>query len=149
MLRRQLRYFLIIIFSSLLSIDSMAEERYLNFMNLSSRDGLSSNIVNIILKDRYGFMWFGTDDGLNKFDGKEFKVYKHNSEDPSTIPTNEIVDLHEDKKGNLWIATGEGLVLYDRKTDSFKKFEESTRMVLTAIHSDQLGNIWLTGIMEY
>lgn len=145
MLRRQLKYFFIIIFSSLLSIDSMAEERYLNFMNLSSRDGLSSNIVNIILKDRYGFMWFGTDDGLNKFDGKEFKIYKHNSEDPSTIPTNEIVDLHEDRKGNLWIATAEGLVLYDRKTDSFKKFEESTRMVLTAIHSDQLGNIWLTG----
>lgn len=145
MLGKQLRCFFFIIFSSLYANDGTAKERELNFMNLSSKDGLSSNIVNIILKDKYGFMWFGTDDGLNKFDGKEFKIYRHDSNDSSSIITNEIVDLHEDKKGNLWIATEGGLVLYDRKTDSFKKFEEKTRMVLTAIHSDKSGNIWISG----
>jgi ligand-binding sensor domain-containing protein len=49
-----------------------------NFINFSSKDGLSANAVNVIVKDRYGYMWFGTDDGLNKFDGETFTAYRHN-----------------------------------------------------------------------
>lgn len=145
MLIKRTNYFLSLLLVLSYAIDSIGNERDLNFMNLSNKDGLSSNVVSTMLKDSYGFMWFGTDDGLNKYNGKEFKVYRHSSNDPSSISANEIINLHEDKQGNLWIATGGGLVLYNRRMDSFEEFNERKDMVLTAVHSDKEGNIWVAG----
>ncbi len=113
-------------------------------MNLSSKDGLSSNVVNDILKDRYGFIWFATDDGLNKFDGKKFIIYRHKATDASSIISNEILDLHEDNNGNLWIGTGSGLNLYDRKKDAFISFN-GNNVAVTSLCSDKLGRIWVAG----
>ncbi|HEY4149632.1 MAG TPA: two-component regulator propeller domain-containing protein [Chitinophagaceae bacterium] len=61
-----------------------AQQSDFSFINFSSKDGLSSNTVNAIVKDRYGYMWFATDDGINKFDGVNFTIYRHNPAD-STI----------------------------------------------------------------
>src|SRR5688572_17350996 len=92
----------------------------INFTSLTTKDGLSSNNVNAILRDRYGFMWFATDDGLDRFDGANFKVYRNKPMDSTSLQANEILSLHEDKDGNLWVGTSGGsLSLYDRKKDHF------------------------------
>jgi signal transduction histidine kinase/ligand-binding sensor domain-containing protein/DNA-binding response OmpR family regulator len=122
-----------------------------NFTSLSTRDGLLSNSVNAILKDRYGLMWFATDDGLNKFDGTNFTVYRYNPGDTTSLRTNEVLALHEDRSGNLWIGTsGGGLSLYDRKKDRFLHYPVQTGTVsltgsdvIRGICSDYRGKIWI------
>ena len=79
---------------SLLTANSQQD---INFTALTIKDGLSSNTVTSILRDHYGFMWFGTEDGLNKFDGTNFKVYRYRPNDSSNLQTNEILSLHEDQ----------------------------------------------------
>ncbi|MBS1562817.1 MAG: response regulator, partial [Bacteroidetes bacterium] len=100
---------------------------------------------------RYGFMWFATDDGLNKFDGTGFTVYRHRPGDSTSLRVNEILALHEDREGNLWVGTSGGAVsLYDRKRDLFINFPTAAdtglmvpNVVIRSICSDYLGNIWL------
>lgn len=126
-----------------------AQQQKINFTSLKTKDGLSSNTVNAILKDRFGLMWFATEDGLNKFDGTNFTVYKYKSDDPNGIQANDIRALHEDKTGNLWIGTSGGaLSLYDRKKNSFINFPANTPEGLSgdnvrAICSDYTGKIWI------
>ncbi len=95
-------------------------------------------------------MWFGTEDGLNKFDGSKFAVYRHVSGDTTSLQANEILYLHEDKSGNLWVGTGGGgLSLYDRQKDAFINFISNGKAnsirnnVIRSIASDYQGNIWL------
>lgn len=121
----------------------------INFTALTTKDGLSSNTVNVILKDRYGLVWFGTEDGLDKFDGTNFKVYRHKPGDSATLQANEILSIHEDKSGNLWIGTSGGAIsLYDRKKDAFINYRIGNgtnalrNNVVRTICSDNLGNIW-------
>src|SRR5215217_642743 len=85
----------------LLESPALAQKGELKFTSLRPKDGLSSNTVNALLKDRYGLMWFATEDGLNKFDGTNFTVYRHKPDNQATLPVNEILALHEDKAGNL------------------------------------------------
>jgi len=119
------------------------QDRDLNFFNISSKDGLSSNVVTAILKDHMGYMWFGTDDGLNKFDGQHFTIYRHKIGDTTSIAANDILDLHEDEAGNLWIGTRSGLVWYDREKDAFRNFKETETMSITAVTSDANLYIWI------
>src|SRR5688572_25306365 len=102
-----------------ISYTSTAQEAGFNFINFSNKDGLSSTSVSTILKDKYGYMWFGTDDGLNRFDGTNFHVYRHKPADTNSIGSNNILALIEDKSGNLWVGTNNSLSLYDRKRDIF------------------------------
>lgn len=145
MTTRILRFLIQLALFILLPFLLFSQEGDLNFMNFSSKEGLSSNVVTTIHKDSFGYMWFGTDDGLNRFDGQHFTVYRHKGEDSTSIASNEILDLHEDSKKNLWIATGSGLVLYNRKMDSFINFQETRRMTIKAISSDANQQIWISG----
>ena len=79
----------------------MADEHYY-FKNLSVQNGLSQNTVNAILQDRQGFMWFGTKDGLNRYDGLSFRKFKHDDRTQRSIGNNFITALYEDAKGNIW-----------------------------------------------
>lgn len=122
----------------------------INFTTLTTKDGLSSNNVNAILKDRYGFMWFATDDGLDRFDGANFKVYRKKPTDSTSLQANEILSLHEDKDGNLWVGTSGGsLSLYNRKKDAFinypaKPLEHAIRNnVIMTLCSDSQGKLWI------
>ncbi|WP_217277299.1 hybrid sensor histidine kinase/response regulator transcription factor [Pedobacter foliorum] len=116
---------------------------------MKTKDGLSSNMINAILKDKYGLMWFATEDGLNKFDGTNFIVYKYKSDDPSGLQANDVRALHEDKAGNLWIgSSGGSLSLYDRKKNSFITFPAGSPEGLSqdnvrAIRSDYTGKVWV------
>lgn len=140
---KQLRLFLITVFFVFNAIDGIAQDGSLNFMNISSKDGLSSNGVSAMLKDHYGFMWFATNDGLNKFDGLHFTIYRHVASDPKSLSSNEIVDLYEDQKGRLWVVTATGLMSYNRKTDSFIDYPSTRKTGISSVTSDANGKIWI------
>ncbi|WP_162945017.1 hybrid sensor histidine kinase/response regulator transcription factor [Flavisolibacter nicotianae] len=127
-----------------------AQQTNINFTALTTKDGLSSNTVNAILKDRYGLIWFATEDGLDKFDGTNFTVYRHKPGDPASLQANEILALYEDNSGNLWVGTSGGsLSLYDRTRDAFLNFPANgsanaiSNNVIRDVCSDYLGNIWI------
>ncbi|MGB5849098.1 MAG: two-component regulator propeller domain-containing protein [Ignavibacteriaceae bacterium] len=86
------------------------------------KDGLSSAVVNSICQDSYGFLWIGTENGLNRFDGYNFKVYKHDPSDSTSIPGDNINSVIEDHEGNIWVAGFEVLAKYDRNTNQFIRF---------------------------
>ncbi|WP_439556637.1 ligand-binding sensor domain-containing protein, partial [Dyadobacter sp.] len=119
-----------------------ANDPQLNFTALTSANGLSSNTVHAILKDRHGLLWFGTDDGLNKYDGTEFTLYRNESTNPASIASNDITSLHEDRAGRIWVGTIQGaLNLYDRKKDAFKRV--CVNESVSAITSDPTGKLWV------
>ena len=120
-----------------------AQQNEFNFINFSSNNGLSSNNVNSIIKDRYGYMWFATEDGLNKFDGINFTVYNHNELDSNSLATNQLQTLYEDPQGNLWVGTNRTLSLYDRQKDCFHNFNIANGTAIRAICSDGAGHLWI------
>lgn len=98
----------------------------LRFDNLSLAQGLSQSVVITSLQDRNGFMWFGTQDGLNRFDGYEFVVYKHDPADPASLSNNFIQALVETDDGALWVGTfGGGLDRLDPLTGQFTHFRHN------------------------
>jgi ligand-binding sensor domain-containing protein/signal transduction histidine kinase len=104
-----------------------------------------------MLKDHNGFMWFGTQAGLNRFDGYKFTVYTHSINNATSLPANHIADLCEDKEGNLWVATLLGGVSkYVSATESFVNYQQKPGDVTSLsdnqtnlIYSDRGGNIWV------
>lgn len=127
-----------------------AAQEDINFTTLTTKEGLSSNNINAILKDRFGFMWFATDDGLDRFDGANFKVYRNKPADTASLQANEILALHEDKDGQLWVGTSGGsLSLYNRKKDAFINFPHKPaegairNNVVMSICSDFEGRLWI------
>src|SRR5687768_17610840 len=97
-----------------------AQERNLKFEHFTRKEGLSHSNVMCILQDSRGFMWFGTRDGLNKYDGYEFTVYKNDPTNNNSLSHNYVTDIIEDSEGNLWIATaGGGLDMFDWGKEKF------------------------------
>ncbi len=91
-----------------------------NFTKLTTREGLSSNYVNCITQDSSGFIWIGTSDGLNRYDGRSIKTFRHQANNPDAIPGNQIIHIVVDKNGILWIGIREvGLCRYDHATGKF------------------------------
>lgn len=90
------------------------------FERISLEQGLSQNSIYSIIQDRDGFMWFGTEEGLNKYDGNSFKVYKNNKEDRTSIADNFIKKIFLDNEGSIWIGTLHGYVMnYQKYSDNF------------------------------
>lgn len=125
---------------------------HLNFTHLSREDGLSNTGVWTILQDYQGFLWVGTKDGgLNRYDGYEFKVYKHDFEDQHSVSNNWIWALFEDSHHNLWVGTnGGGLDLYDRTKDRFIHFPPEPdnpkglpHANVKSIYEDSDGVLWV------
>lgn len=118
------------------------------FINFEIEDGLSSNTVRSILQDSHGFMWFGTENGLNRFDGYTFKTYFNNPNDSTSLGNNYVYALFEDKKGILWIGTDDGVYLYNPMKEEFSFFAVQTEMGITiqshiyTIKEDKNGNLW-------
>ena len=90
--------------------------RYDQLEVFTSESGLSQNTVRCILQDRKGFLWFGTDDGLNRFDGYQFRVFRQRPDIPVGLPHNRVTALHEDPSGQLWVGTMDGLFRFDPNT---------------------------------
>ncbi|MBO9564235.1 MAG: response regulator [Niastella sp.] len=142
--------YLPILIVSLFALTGYAQPAHINFTSITVKDGLLSNSIFAILKDRHGLMWIATTDGLNKYDGTNFTVYRNIPDDSTSLRANEVLALHEDKAGNLWIGTGGGgLSLYNRQKNSFEHFTFNNTglasdAVVKSICSDNRGKLWIT-----
>ncbi|MGM9785784.1 MAG: two-component regulator propeller domain-containing protein [Candidatus Cryptobacteroides sp.] len=101
----------------------------ISFMHISVNDGLSQNTVLSCSQDKLGQMWFATLDGLNRYDGYEFRIYRNEPEDSTSIANDIIRKVYLDLSGRLWIGTGKGLSLYDTDKDAFRNFLTQDRAV--------------------
>ena len=123
----------------------------IHFDHLSNKNGLSSNIVWSVLQDSNGFVWIGTVDGLNRFDGVEFKVYKHDVNDPNSLGDNSAQVIIEDRLKNLWIGSwGGGLSKFNPETEQFTRYQHDpsdpgsiSSNRVQAIYEDHDGVIWV------
>lgn len=121
------------------------------FLKLGTEEGLSQRNINAIFQDSLGFMWFGTRDGLNKFDGYEFTVYKSNAENPKSLSNNFIESIVEVEGGKLLVGTnGGGLTIYDRATDDFTHYKHNkndpyslSNDNIYKVIRDHKGKIWI------
>jgi signal transduction histidine kinase/ligand-binding sensor domain-containing protein len=127
-----------------------AQPQHLQFIKLTIDDGLSSSIVSSILQDHKGLVWIGTPDGLNRYDGFKFVIYRNNPDDPSSLADNVVQTMYEDHNKNLLIGTETGLSLYNRQKDSFLNymFDSSSPLngldcTISKIVEDSSGNLWL------
>ncbi len=118
--------------------------------HITTEDGLSQNSINCIYQDRTGFIWFGTQDGLNRYDGYEIITFRHDPADSGSISHSWIWDVHEDHYKNLWIATWYGLNRYDLHTGKVSVYlpDSTDPGAITgdrpaAICEDNAGNIWV------
>lgn len=147
--RQFLSFAVFILFMVLFSLNGISHN--INFKHLTINDGLSQNAVFAILKDSRGFMWFGTKDGLNKYDGYNFVIYQHNPFDSTTLSGNYITSIFEDSRGLLWIGTFDrGINVYDRAKDVFYRVNLGidglslrNTFEIKAIDEDGSGNLWV------
>jgi ligand-binding sensor domain-containing protein/signal transduction histidine kinase len=136
-----------------------AQTETLRFEKISIEQGLSQSSVTSICQDRKGFLWFGTYEGLNRYDGYEFRIFRHNPEDPSSLIQNVIKDVMEDRSGTLWIATDGGLDRYDRQAECFIHYIHDPRDSTSLSHNrvrnifeDRAGTLWIAtdnGLCRY
>lgn len=128
-----------------------------SFKHYNINNGLSQNTVHCILQDKTGFMWFGTKDGLNRFDGTSFKVFKFSPE--GALKNNVFHHMLEDKNGNIWVATEGGIYIYNPRSEKFERFNAQTRNNeslegwISDFVQDQEGDIWVSieekGVFQY
>ena len=140
----------------LLALSYSAHTESLNpfFTQINTGQGLSHRKVNCILQDKRGFLWFGTEDGLNRYDGRYFVNYSNQPNVASTLSGNIIKDLYEDKDGVIWIATADGgMTKYDYRLPPLKQFRQFRHNIhdqksipengLSKITEDNFGYLWL------
>ncbi|MEW6492646.1 MAG: two-component regulator propeller domain-containing protein [Cyanobacteriota bacterium] len=134
-----------------LPANTYAEESNPEFEQITVDEGLSQSGVLTIFQDSQGLIWFGTQDGLNKFDGYNFTVYKYNELNPSSLSDNFILSLYEDRSGTIWVGTQSGGInKFDRKTEQFVHYtnnpDNSNSLgsnIVLSINEDKLGNLWV------
>ncbi len=121
----------------------------LHFTRLHTEHGLSHNWITAITQDRYGFIWIGTEDGLNRYDGYRFTVYRHNPEDPHSLSNNVISSIFEDQEGVLWVGTHGGVNRFNPKTETFTHFRHDRENPnslggdnILSIFQDSNGYLW-------
>ncbi len=159
-------YFQLGFVSVILSQNTAEMERYF-FKKINIEEGLSQSSILSILQDKNGFIWFGTANGLNRYDGYEFLVYTNNPGDSTSISDNKINSLFEDSEGILWIGTSSGILSkFDPETEIFTHFDiarssdwfsseeekyytypitfsRNKSGTITTIAQDSLGNLWI------
>lgn len=136
--------FLVFITLLLTQIAGLAND--FRFKHYTNKQGLSHNTIYCSLQDKRGFLWFGTDEGLNRFDGHTFKVYRHNSLLEASLPCDKIINLFEDSQGKLWICCETTTCYYDYEKDKFIPLQLNIDNRLFnysfAIKEDSRQNLW-------
>jgi len=136
---KRCRLFLCVLISLVIS----SAKAQLSFSNLTVENGLSQNSVIAIAQDSTGMMWFGTRQGLNRYDGHRFKIYKSDSKKNQHIAGNEITSLATDASGKLWIGTTTGLSLYNQQTDQFSTIQNLSSSNVEVLYQDKQKEIWV------
>lgn len=113
------------------------------FRQYQVQDGLSNNTIRCCVQDAYGYMWFGTRDGLNRFDGYTFKVYRNDSELPNSIGSNTINALTIDQNGTLWTGTRTGLYKYNPGSEDFTLIPLCRDLSISSIVQGMANDLWL------
>lgn len=129
----------------------MAQEISQKLTNVYSANSISQNSIQCMYQDSYGFMWFGTQDGLNKYDGYKYTTYKHIANNPHSLPANNTLSISEDKTGNIWAATRiGGLSKYERKNDWFTTYKNNpdnpgsiSNNDINYVYMDHQNNLWV------
>jgi signal transduction histidine kinase/ligand-binding sensor domain-containing protein len=126
------------------------QQSYTKFDHLTVNDGLSSNRIRCLYKDSKGYLWMGTDVGLDKYDSYQVKQYRNVENQPETISNDILTGIYEDLNKNLWIGTYNGLNLYDPAKDNFRVFKKEpgdtnslNSNCITGIAEDKKGNLWV------
>lgn len=151
---------LFILFVFLTSFEGHASlPEQFHFRHYSIENGISSNGIAAILQDSKGYIWFGTDNGLNRFDGTQFKFYQKSDPLYQNFQFNTICTLCEAKENEIWVGTECGIYIYDQKKDKFTLFEQETHQKVKIdswvnyIIPDKENNIWIAtqrqGVFQY
>ncbi len=117
--------------------------------SFTTANGLSQNNVSTILKDRDGFIWINTGEGIDRFDGYSFVNFVHSDRDSSSLSSNAVKNMLLDSKGQLWVGTYNGLNLYDNKTETFRKFlmdppdDYSSHSTIFSLLEDRHHQLWV------
>lgn len=146
--------FLTLAFSALLvlfSYNALAERDSISFQHISTEDGLPQSTVNVIFQDSNGFMWFGTYDGLSRYDGYQFVTFKNDPSAANSLSNNIVVSIIEDSQGFLWVGTAQnGVNRFDPKTGDFERFiptnndfDSLSHPKVYKVFEDQAKRIWV------
>ena len=133
---------------NLLGQESFLETYRLRLAPITINEGLSQGYVPCIIQDSRGYMWFATKDGLNKYDGYKFTIYRHDSSDSTSIADNYVENIFEDSRGLLWIKTvARGMDIYDPQTETFSHLTGDTSNInlffdFRDFSEDGAGNLW-------
>ena len=144
-----MRYVCLFVLLGCLFLIQTSSRAQANFSHLTTSDGLSHNTVQDLLQDRKGFLWFATTDGLNRYDGLNFQIYRRSLSDKRSLSSNEVTCLLEDKKGRIWLGTRSGgISQFDSSGTHFTHLEKTTlgidisTAVITSLTQDEKGNLW-------
>ena len=113
------------------------------FKSYEVEDGLSNNNVTCCIQDHYGFMWIGTRDGLNRFDGDKFHIIKNKTKQRGALISSWITDLAISPSGELWVGTDMGVQKYDYQTATFSLVKFTKGISCTCLDFDHQGNLWM------
>jgi ligand-binding sensor domain-containing protein/signal transduction histidine kinase/CheY-like chemotaxis protein len=123
----------------------------LHFKHIQNEDGLANSTIEAIHQDQRGFIWLGTRDGLNRYDGHQMTVYKYTPKYPYSLSDSYVTCIYEDRQHQLWVGTLNGLNLYDPRLNRFTRFQHINRQenslshnYVTAMLEDHKGNFWVT-----
>lgn len=137
---------------SVVTIPLSAQNFY--WKNLTVESGLSHNTVYAVFQDSKGFMWFGTKDGLNRYDGHQFKIFKNRPQDPLSLQNNHVLTLYETKDRRIWVGTYNGVSIYNPVTEDFSSFDVASQDgseiggQILEIQEDLSGNLWFASATQ-
>ncbi|MBK5720112.1 response regulator [Dysgonomonas sp. Marseille-P4677] len=149
---QRVRLFLFVVYFFILSSQLFGIE--LNFKYYMVENGLSSNTVYTIIQDSKGYIWIGTEDGLNRFDGYSFRSFRNTPRDSTSIINNYIYALYEDINGQLWVGTETGISIYDSRNNQFHYFNKKTKNNILLndkiqnIIADENENMWISSFRQ-
>ena len=142
--------YVVILLGLMACVRVFAQQINIKFEHLSIEEGLSQSGVNCILQDSRGFLWFGTGDGLNKYDGYSFEIYKHDPDNAGNLSNNDVLALFEDRSGTLWIGTRRGLNKYNPRDNTFTHWlndsdnpSSLSHNHVLSIYESQDGLLWI------
>ncbi len=143
--------YILIFFAQFVTLLAMCQNQQVSFERIGTKEGLSDPNPLCIMQDTHSFIWVGTENGLNRFDGHHFRVFFNDLSDSGSLSNNYVKNLFEDQQGNIWIAThGGGLNKFDRKTNRFKRYLHDPKNpnslsdnTINKIITDNKGKLWI------